>query len=485
MYRRAILAVCTLLSLAACATNPVSGHKELALMSQRQELALGREADPQVRREFGVYADTALQRYVDRVGQQLAAHSHRADIPYHFAVLDSADVNAFALPGGYVYITRGILPYLQSEAELAAVLGHEIGHVTARHGVRQYTAQALAGIGYTVTSIFVPALQAPAGQDLFNTLGNVWLRGYGREHELEADHLGAEYLARDGYDPNAMLGVLHVLKNQERYEEARARAEGRRARVYHGVFSTHPSTDTRLQDLVREAARFKASTAPVEGRRRYLARIDGLAFGDSEQQGIRRGHCFYHKPLGVAVCFPKGWALKNGADALDATDPAHRAAMQLRVFARAGYATPRDLIERGLKLTRYDEGRALDVRGNPGFTAVATLNTPFGPGPARVTVVFLKDKAFVFFGAARKDERVRYDGAFLDTARELHALRDGERKLAEPLRIHIITARAGDTFASLAAASPLPANAEALLRLINDRYPAGEPVAGQPLKIVR
>ena len=203
------------LLLAACAVNPVSGGRELALLSEADELRLGRENDADIRKQYGVYAHAPLQRYVQQVGERLAAKSHRPQLKYTFTVLDSPEVNAFALPGGYIYITRGIMAHLNSEAELAAVLGHEIGHVTARHAVRQYSAAVAANVGFTLGSILVPELGSRAGQSLLNTLSNALLSGYGRDHELEADRLGAEYIARSDYDSKAMIEVIELLKNQE------------------------------------------------------------------------------------------------------------------------------------------------------------------------------------------------------------------------------------------------------------------------------
>src|SRR3989338_11183251 len=181
--------------LASCARNPVTGQSDFVMMSESQEIALGRQYHEQIIQEqYQVYESKALQDYVNNVGQKLAVQSHRPALNYRFTVLDSPEVNAFALPGGYVYITRGILAYLNSEAELAAVGGHEIGHVTARHGVRQQSAAQATNIGLTIASIFVPEVSSMGGQNLTNLIGGALLSGYGREHELEADRLRAQYL---------------------------------------------------------------------------------------------------------------------------------------------------------------------------------------------------------------------------------------------------------------------------------------------------
>jgi predicted Zn-dependent protease len=212
--------------LASCAVNPVTGRQNFVMMSESEEVLTGKKGDEEVRKQYGIYDNPALQRYVDEVGQRIAQKSHRGNLEYHFTVVDSPEINAFALPGGYIYITRGIMAYLNSEAELAAVLGHEIGHVTARHGVQQYSASMAASIGVALGSILVPELRGGA-QDLLNLLSNALISGYGREHELEADRLGAEYLARAGYNPQAMVKVVGILKDQELFDAEIAREESR------------------------------------------------------------------------------------------------------------------------------------------------------------------------------------------------------------------------------------------------------------------
>ena len=224
-----------------------------------------------VMKQYSLYENKELQDYVQRVGRKLAAESHRSGLIYRFHVLDSTEINAFALPGGYIYITRGLMSYLNSEAEFAAVLGHEIGHVTARHSVRQASAAQIAGIGATIGAIFLPQMRTQAGNQVVNMLGTAVLSGYGRKHELESDRLGAEYLARTGYTPQAMLDVIKVLKNQQVYDETLAKAEGREPRKYHGVFASHPDNDTRLQEVIAAADKYKTSGKAIRNQDEYFA----------------------------------------------------------------------------------------------------------------------------------------------------------------------------------------------------------------------
>jgi predicted Zn-dependent protease len=483
--RLPVLTLAALLVLSACATNPVSGRKDFVLMSEAQEVELGRQNDPAIRKQYGRYDDAALQAYVNAIGQRVAAKSHRAGLTFHFTVLDSEEVNAFALPGGYVYITRGILAYLQSEAELAAVLGHEIGHVTARHGVRQYTAATAAGLGATLASVFVPGLGSASGQQLVSVLGNALLSGYGREHELEADRLGAQYLARSGYDPDAMIGVIGVLKNQEEFEKQRAAAEGRAARIYHGVFASHPSADQRLQQVVREAHQYKTSATTGVAREEFLRHLDGLAFGDSEAQGIRRGQRFYHRTLNLTLAFPEGWRLANRPDALLATSPDGQGLLQLMMEPVKGAANPRDFLHARLKQAPRRAEQALDGARYPSHSLLTTLNTPFGQREVRVVTLFYGEHAYTFLGTAKTDGAMHtHEPQFRATALSLRPLGADEQSLARGLRLHLRAARAGERFHTLAQGSALGPQAEALLRLLNGKFPDGEPRAGERIKLI-
>lgn len=469
-----------LASLAACATNPVTGNPNFVMMSEEQEIALGRENDPKIKAQFGVYDNAKLQAYVQKVGERVAANSHRPQLVYRFAVLDSPDVNAFALPGGYIYITRGILTYLNSEAELAAVLGHEVGHVTARHSVRQYSA---ATAGQVAAAIL---LRTPAAQNLFNVIGSALLSGYGRDHELEADRLGAEYLARNGYNPDAMLEVIGVLKNQEEFEKERAKAEGREPRIYHGTFATHPSADQRLQEVVAEARQHAKPVKAQVGRDEYLQHLDGIRFGDSPKQGVRHRSAFYHRDFNLAMKFPEDWRVENAPDNVSAISPSQDAVIQVRTQDLNKKVAPEEFLKGLLKGSRLKSAGPVEGANLPSYTGIAPLTTPFGRRDARVSVIYHENRAFLFLAAAKTDvAAAKYDTEFLSAARSLHALKPEEKKLAEGLRLKVVRAGPGDTFAKLAAKSPVTNYGESVLRLINDKFPSGEPVAGEAIKTIQ
>ena len=482
---RAAIIMAIALAAASCAENPVSGQKDFVLMSEQDEIEMGRTAHPNILKQYRRLEDPALQAYVQELGERLAQKSHRSHLIYRFTVLDSTEVNAFALPGGYIYITRGLLAYLNSEAELAAVLGHELGHVTARHSVRQISASQATGLGLAIGSILIPELRNQAAQDVFNVLGNAWISGYGREHELESDRLGAEYLAASGYDPQAMLKVIGVLKNQEIFEKQLAKEEGREARAYHGVFASHPDNDTRLQEVVAKADALKTTTASRINREALLKKIEGMTFGDGEQDGIRRANHFYHKDLGFALSFPVGWRVENLPDRLVARSPANDALLMVNTTDLNERMPPSEFMAKRLKIGQLTQGEPLHSNGLEGYTAIATVNTPFGRRPTRFSVIYFKNQAFLFVGSA-KDEKTpnRYDGEFLQTVRSLHGLTDQERHLAKALHIKIIKASATTRYADLARTSSIQHHAEEQLRLLNGDYPSGEPAAGEQIKIV-
>src|SRR5262245_19629643 len=252
-----------------CATNPGTGKKQITMMSEAEELAIGQQQDVEIRREMGEYDDPQLQRYVQEIGQRLAEKSHRPNLKWTFTVVDTPAINAFALPGGFVYITRGILPYLQDESELAGVLGHEIGHVTARHAAQQYTRQAEAGLGLTILSIFVPGTRPFA--DLGSTGLSVLFLKHSRDDELEADRLGVEYGSSVGFDPAGVPRFLSTL----------ARVHAQSERGIPNWLSTHPDPGSRVKEAEPVAAKFTSPSATARNQDQYFEHIEGVVVGDS------------------------------------------------------------------------------------------------------------------------------------------------------------------------------------------------------------
>jgi predicted Zn-dependent protease len=472
--------------LAGCAANPVTGTPDMVFQSEKGEIEKSKKVHPMILQQFGgPYEDARLQAYVNEVGQRAAKVSHRPELQYYFTVLDADEINAFTTGGGYVYITRGILDYLNSEAELQAVLGHEIGHVTARHPVRQQTQSTLAGIGAAAVGIFTGSGDL-AG--LANYAGAALIRGYGRDQELEADKLGAEYLARTGQDPQAMIDVVRLLKNQELFEIARAREEKRDPQVYHGVFATHPDNDERLREVVKAADKVEGKVADKgdPGRERYLKTIEGIPFGNSRAQGVLKGNRFYHANLGLTVVFPKGWQVENLPDRLSAISPQKDSILQMRTQAPPPNTGPREFLSRLLAQQNAGPGEAIEINGLQGYTTVVrSARTEFGVVPARYVVVYYNNLAYVFAGASKASTGVpSADALFMSSIRTFRRLKQNEFAMAEPYKIKVITATADTRIADLAKNSPIEKYPEQMLRLLNDLYPDKEPKPGQLLKVV-
>ncbi|WP_044870826.1 M48 family metalloprotease [Pseudomonas sp. LFM046] len=468
--------------LAGCAVNPATGKTNFVMMSEQQELDLGRRYNQEIAKQNPRYADDQLQAYVQQVGQRVASHSHRANIPYQFTVVDSPDINAFALPGGYIYIHRGLLAYLGSEAELAAVLGHEVGHVTARHSVQQQSQSTAWNILGQAVAI---GTGVGAAGDLTNVLGTAFVRGYGRDMELEADGLGAQYLARSGYDPQAMIEVVEVLKNQEEFAQDQARRKGQSAppSSYHGLFDTHPDNDKRLQQVVGPA-RALVGGNQVVNREVFLKHLEGLPFGDSEQTGVRRGQDFYHAELNFTLHFPNGWGLVNRPDAVITHSPDQQAFIALTLDGQKPAMEPAEYLRRKARGQRLNMEEPLQLAGLQGATAVMP-----GSPARRVAVIYKDDKVYLFVGAIRNQASLEsQDDNFMAVIRSFRPLKKEELALAQPLRLHVIQVKSGQTIASLARDSKLPgtqADLENRIRLLNNLYPIGEPKPGDWLKVLR
>ena len=463
--------------LAGCAKNPVSGDREFVTMSESDEIAQGAKHHQSILAQYGVYDDPQLQAYVNNLGQQLAAKSHRSHLKYHFTVLDSPDINAFALPGGYIYITRGIMAYLNSEAELAGVLGHEIGHVTARHSVRQQSGQLAAGL----LNILVAATTGSSelGQ-LSQQLSTGLVRGYGREHELEADRLGAQYLHNSRYNPESMLDVIGVLKDQESYEIALARKQGREPKIYHGVFSTHPKNDQRLQTVVAEAKKLTATQYKNNNRKAYLDNIDGMDWGPSPKQGVVTANRFLHADLGFSIQFPKNWIIQNSPTALLARNESNGAIAQLSVAPLNPNESTADLLKRLTKNTQ------LNVHAKAyGNTAITQVTVAKNVQPARISAIKLgRSQALFIIGSSTEATFTITDNQLLSINQSFKRLTKKEIAAIKTPVLKVIPVKKTDSFASLAKKSAIENDAEASLRLLNHAFPRGKLSNHKNIKII-
>jgi len=317
---RLIMAGATVLAAAACAVNPATGERQLSFISESEEIQMGREADPEVVASLGLYPDSAVQRYVRGLGEELAAVSERPNLPWTFRVLDDPTVNAFAIPGGFIYVTRGILSHLTSEAQLVGILGHEIGHVTARHSVNQMSRQQLAQLGLGVGMIL--SEQVAAVGDLAAAGLQVLSLRFSREDESQADGLGIRYMRRLDYDPRELASVMRMLERTSELAQGSGRVPE--------WLSTHPDPANRVDDIQRIVATADEDlSAAIVRRNGFLRQIDAMVFGTNPREGYFDGDVFHHPDLRFRIDFPTGWQKANGKSAVQAGPPSEDAILAL------------------------------------------------------------------------------------------------------------------------------------------------------------
>jgi predicted Zn-dependent protease len=483
-HRCLLLAVVIAIS-AACATNPVTGKRQMSLLSEAEELAIGQQQDAEIRREMGVYDDPALQRYLSDIGQEIARGSHRPNLPWTFTVVDSPAINAFALPGGYIYVTRGILAYLDDEAELAGVLGHEIGHVTARHAAQAYTRQAQANLGMTILSIFVPSTRPFA--DLGATgLGVLFLK-HGREAEIEADRLGVEYGSGAGYDPAGVPRFLSTL----------ARVNALSERGVPNWLSTHPDPGSRVTKAEPVAGKYLSADARRVNRDQYLERIHGLVFGDNPKDGVVRGNEFLHPLLRIGVKFPEGWELTNTEQAVLAQEPGTQHFMVLQEVeaslrggqARSG-ANPQSVADIALEAMRKAgytvvDGNIQSINGNDAHVGVYRGEAK-GAGKVmmRAAHIAIGRQMYVVAGFAPEKEFDLVDRDIVPALQTFRQLSVAEAANVRPNRVEFYVARQGDSWQSIAARQGKNFVNAATLAIMNDREVSEQPQPGDRVKIV-
>jgi predicted Zn-dependent protease len=487
MIRQVAAALLAALAVTGCATNPVSGRPNVVMGSMQGEKETSRRYYQEIIRAYGLYEDQALQDYVQMVGEKIAKNSHLPDWEWKFTVLDDESINAFTTGGGYVYVHRGLLSYMTSEAELAGVLGHEIGHVTARHPARRQTRGVLAGVLATGAAIMTGN---SAVAQLANIGAEAWLQGYGRENEMEADRLGLEYATKTGYRPEAMAEVFKVFKQQESFELQRAKDEGREPRLYHGVFSSHPAPDSRMIQAAKGAANI--TTEPeggwVDNRDAFMRAIDGMPYGTSRAQGIVRDNRFYHADMGITMAFPRGWTIENHRDQILAYTKNKDGVMQITSPARPDKKGPREFLLEKLKGASFSKGEALNINGMEGYTVVTRRGSPLdgGEGPVRWVVLYRDKSTFLLGGASRSGGAglPADDGLFLSSIETLRALKPSEYPLAQPYRIKVITADANTKLDEYAKNIPVEKYQKEELMLLNGLYPNGKVKPGQYVKVV-
>lgn len=465
LSRHVAAAIVALFS-AACSMNPATGQRELMMVSEAQEIEMGRAYDPQIVASMGLHPDSAMQRYINDLGQRLAAQSERPNLPWTFRVVDDPIVNAFAVPGGFVYMTRGILAHFNSEAQLVAVLGHEIGHVTARHSAAQMSREQLAQIGLVVGSLASDRFAQMA--DLAGTgLGVLFLK-YGREDENEADGLGLRYMRRTRHDVREMPGVYAMLGSL---------GGGSGAQEIPNWLSSHPTPADREQRIQRAIAAIPAdSIGTIVERDSYLRRLENSMYGENPRAGFFVGQRFNHPDMRFTMMFPEGWATRNEAQAVRAMSGTRDAAIQLTLSESRS-------ADEAVRAFSAQEGLQAGTVQRPSVSGFTSTAVPFAAvtetDTLRGTVVFVEHVGLVFqliaYGPAAKWSTQQ--AAAERALKSFAVLTDRAALDIQPQRLQVIRVDRAESLSQMRGrrASPLTAEQLAVLNQVRvgDVLPVG------------
>ena len=446
-------------------------------VTDAREVKLGWELYKEITSETPIYEDPELTAYVDKIGQRMAAQSGRSNLEHHFTVMDDFDVNAFATPGGFIYVNRGLLLYLTSEAQLAAVLGHEVGHVDGRHYSRQKSASA-GSVLVTIASIFTTGSADAA--EAAQLLSQAAVSGYGREMELEADGYGAKYLRAAGYDPGAMLEVIYVLKNHTRFRKVIARAEGTEQATYHGVFATHPRYDQRLREVISEAGKPLEETK-YGANDEFRVATEGLLYGGGTQPANyeEEPDRYTDKVEAYSIKFPEDWETAKEKITI-AKSPGGDPRIEIEVLDRNNLAEPREFIKEELDIEQLFGAADLRINGLKAHGGV--VPTTGSSGSEQMAVVFSGQRAYVIRYYSQDKKVTNEFQEILETFKPFRT--QVASQLKQP-RIKYVVAKPGLTYVKLAEVLYLGKYGEEQLRIINDAYPHGEPEPGEWIKIVQ
>jgi predicted Zn-dependent protease len=444
------------------------------LLDDQEEIELGRQANVQIVQEYGIYDDPELSTYVNDFCQRLAKISHRPNLSYECKVMDSPVVNAFALPGGYIYFTRGILAYLNNEAELITVMGHELGHITARHSAQQYSRAQLAQVGLGVGMVFMPDIAGEVAQ-----LGvQMLFLKFGRDDERQSDDLGVEYASKLGYDAKQMANFFNTL------DRMRPSSDGSPLPDW---FSTHPNPAERNQTVSLRAKEWQDKLNlknPKINRDEYLRRIDGLVFGENPRQGFVENNIFYHPDLRFQFPLPQGWVLQNAPAFIRMVSPNKDA---LIIFTISPEGPPE---QAALQFVQKNEARVIEssptkVNGLPAHRLISEVRSSQGVLTIKSYFIEKKGKVYMFHGITSPVRFDQYSPTFGNTMEQFRELTNPKMLEVKPLRIRILSSARSGTVRGALLAQGVTENDLEKMALLNGKTLDDPIAAGTLIKIIR
>ena len=468
----------TLLLLAwiiSCAVNPVTGKKEFMLLSESDEAGLGAQTDQQVIQTYGIYDDPELTAYINNLGTEMAKSTHRPNLNWQFKVLDTPVINAFAVPGGYVYFTRGILGYFNNEAELAGVLGHELGHVTARHSAVQYTRQMVAQVGLGLGMVFSEKFRQYAGIANFGV--SMFFLRFSRDNERQADDLGVQYSFNMGYDSNYMANFFTTLERLHPSSDNSGLP---------GWFSTHPNPTDRVGAVKRKTAEMQNTTPGKTfkvNRNEYLAQLDGITFGEDPRNGYVEGNAFYHPDMNFMFPVPAGWQLNNTPSQVQIVSKQQDAAILLSVGKASNPSQASQAFAQNAASKVYSSDN-ITVGGFPAHKLVSDV--PSEKDTMRVMSYFIQKDGTVYeiHGLASQAGYSGYQGTFTETMSKFSRVTNQSKLQVQPNQLLLKTAAKAGTLNNTLTALGVPAAKHEEFAVLNGMYLTDQIKQGTKIKIV-
>ena len=474
---RILLAASIILLVDSCAKNPVTGKRDFMLMSEGQEVAMGQQSDPDIINFFGVYDDPELQKFIETKGQQMAAVSHRKNLEYKFKIVDSPVVNAFAVPGGYVYFTRGIMAHFNNEAEFAGVLGHEIGHITARHSAKQYSNAMLAQVGLVAGMVLSPEFAQFA--DLAqNGIGLLFLK-FGRDAESQSDKLGVEYSTKINYDAREMAGFFKTL------DRLQALSGGEEVPTF---LSTHPDPVDREEKVGKLADDWKKkvkATSLKVNRDSYLKMIDGIIYGEDPKQGFVENNTFYHPEMRFQFPIPSGWSVQNTPAQVQMASSDSKAMMMLTLAQGNSLEAAAESVLKNFQLTLV-ESQKKDVNGLTALAMIADQQSEQQQEKLRTLIYIIShDKnMYVMLGASALQTFNSYAPTFERSMESFKRLTDTEKINRKPERVRVKTVQQSGTLSSVLKYYKTPDKRLEELAVLNGMQLADRVEKGTLIKII-
>jgi predicted Zn-dependent protease len=477
------LAAC-LTVLAACTQNAATGRSSFTgFMNADDEAKIGRdEGSKAVKQYGGVYAEKDLPAYIQRLGESLARVTEIPDQKFTFTLLNTDMVNAFALPGGYVYVTRGIMALAENEAELAGVMAHEIGHVVARHSAQRYSTAMGINYGIGIASIVGQMFGLPAGLgDVASQGAQMYLMSYSRDQELEADMLGIRYMSKAGYDPNGMVTFFQKL---EAYTKLEAKMEGRKEPNGPDMMATHPQTPERIAKAMDLSQKIHLDNPRVD-REGYLDHIDGLLFGDDPKQGVVKGRTFVHPDLRVQFTVPGGFTLFNSDNSVVAKGPNGAAIVFDVAHGARGVRTVDYLTGTWARGARLSNLETIDINGLE--TATGTLRGSRGNTTVDLRLLAIRDdgdSVFRLMFITPPSLTASLQAELERTTFSFRRLSESEARAVQPLRVHVLRAQPGPSLDGAIEKMPFETYSRQWFEVLNGLAPGETVPAGERVKVV-